>query len=79
MKDIVITVKQQQKEWCLLLACFILALGCNVYSIIYYNGNWSELYSEFFYVLALTLAFYVLSILIRLLVKGIKCLFAKKR
>ena len=79
MKDIVITAKQQKREWCLLLACFILALGCNVYSIIYYNGNWSELYSEFFYVLALTPVLYVLSILIRLLVKGIKCLFAKKK
>ena len=79
MKDIIITAKQQKKEWCLLLACFILALGCNVFAIIYHKGNWSELYSEIFYVLALTGAFYVLIFLIRLLVKGIKCLFIKKR
>ena len=79
MKDIIITAKQQKREWLLLLTCFILALGCNIFAIIYHKGSWSELYTEIFYVLALTVAFYALIFLIRLLVKGFKCLFIKKR
>ena len=79
MKDITITAKQQKKELLFLLASFVLALGCNVYAIIYYNGSWSELYTEIFYVLTLTGAFYVASLLIRLLITGIKKLFKKNQ
>ena len=78
MKDITITAKQQKKELLFLLASFVLALGCNVYAIIYYNGSWSELYTEIFYVLTLTGAFYAASLLTRLLITGIKKLFKKQ-
>ena len=78
MKDLIITAKRQKREWLLLLACFVLAFGCNIYAIIYYNGYWSELYTDIFYVFALTIAFYALLVLARLLVKGIRCLLVKK-
>lgn len=78
MKDIIISAKRQRRELLMLLFSFLVAVGCNIYAIIDYNGHWDELYTEIFYVLTLTVIFYICSLLIRLLAKGIKALILKK-
>jgi len=79
MKEIKISVQRQKKELFILLLSFILAFLLNVYSIIHYNGEWSELYTEIFYVLSATAIIYVLLFLTRLPVKSIKRLFIKNK
>jgi hypothetical protein len=60
MKNIVITPRQLRREFFIWLLCFTAAIGLNIYSIIYYNTNWSELYSQIGYVFAISIAIYLI-------------------
>ena len=77
MKDIHISSQQQKKELWILLIAFILAFLCNIYAIIIYGGEWAELYTEIFYVLTLTILFYVCTLLFRLLFKTVRHLLKR--
>ena len=66
MKDIRFTVKQQKREIGYIFACLFLAFGVNVYSIIRYNTEWKELYTQWFVMLVLAMVFYFLLALISL-------------
>lgn len=66
MKDIVITVKQQCTEIRMLMLCFVLANAMNVASILYYDTNWKELYTQWLWMIILTGVFYALSLLVRI-------------
>ena len=67
MKDILITVNRQKFELKLYLFCFVFAFCVNIFSIIYYKTEFSELYTQLFMVFTLSVFFYVLSVLFRLL------------
>ena len=67
MKDNLFTVERQKKEFVIILACLLLAIVVNVFSIIFYDTEWKEMYTQWFYVLALTFVFHYVSILFRLI------------
>ena len=58
MKDIQFTVKQQKREIGYMLASLFLAIGVNIFAIIYYGSEWKELYTQWFTVLVLAAFFY---------------------
>lgn len=61
-----------------LLVCFLIAVGLNVYAIIHYNGELSELWTSLLYVLEATAVLYAVWIVLRLIVFGIARLFGWK-
>lgn len=65
MKDFVLTVKRQRKEIRIYLICFILAFALNIFAILFYQTEWKELLTQIFWVLALSIGFYILSVVIR--------------
>lgn len=79
MKDIIFTVKRQKCEIKIFIACFILTNVLNLISIYIYDTEWSELWTQIFWVLAISCAFYGLSIVLRLLFYGIKYIFKKRK
>ena len=72
MKDILFTVKQQKREIGYILACLLLAVGVNIYAIISYGTEWKELYTQWLAVLAMTVVFYFLTLIFRLIFRLIK-------
>ena len=65
MKDILITSKRQKAEIFWLIACFGIAELINIISIIFYDTSWSELYTQFLWVLIITCLLYAVSIAFR--------------
>lgn len=78
-KDIVLTVRRQRTEVILFLACFVFAFLLNIYSIITYGTEWKELYTQLIWVLALSVLFYGILLILRLLYWGLKTVISKKR
>jgi len=76
MKDIIIKAKVVKRELMILLSAFILSLFSNFYAIIFYDGQWSELFSQLHIVILLTLFLYFLVLLIRLIYLGVKMLWS---
>jgi hypothetical protein len=72
MKDIIIPASRVKKEIIALLLSFAIALLINVYSIIKYQTNWAELFSQIGYVITFTIIIYLLSVVIRLIIAGVK-------
>jgi hypothetical protein len=68
MRDIYITVRQQKREIKYFLICLMLAISVNIYAIIKYDTAWKELYSQWFYVLALTIFFYFVIGIFRIII-----------
>jgi len=77
MKDITITSKRQKAEMFWLAACFCMAILLNVFSIMLYKTDWSEVYTQILWVLIITCALYAVSVGIRFTVYLIKRLFWK--
>lgn len=77
MKDIVLSAKRQKKEIKIFCYCVVLAYIMNIISIIVYDTNWSELWTQLLCVLILSCIFYSISIVFRLLSFGICRLFKK--
>ena len=67
MKDKLFTVKRQKREFVYMAACLLLAVCVNIFSIIFYKTEWNEIYTQWFYVLMLAIAFHYATILIRLI------------
>ena len=78
MKDILFTVKQQKREIRFIAASILLATGVNIYAIIYYNTEWKELYTQWFTVLVLSVFFYIVFAIFRLMIGIIQRLNNKK-
>jgi len=76
MKDIKFTVKQQKREIVYILVCLLLAFVINIISIMSYQTEWKELYTQWFPVLILTFLFYFLFTVIRLIINLLR--FKKK-
>lgn len=74
MKDTIITGRRKQKELKILLICFAIAFLINIIAIIIYKTPWHEMFSQIGFVVVITLALYILLVIIR----GIARLFKKK-
>jgi hypothetical protein len=77
MQDIVISSKRIKKEVSILLACFITAFIINIVSIAIYNTSWSEIFTQIGYVIIITLALYLVTTFIRLIIHLINRLIRK--
>lgn len=67
MKNIIITSKIIKRELLVWLATLVFAQLLNVYSIAKFKTEWSELYTQLGYVLALSVVFYFVLWIVRLL------------
>jgi len=67
MKDKLFTVKRQKREFIYMAACLLLAVCINIGSIIFYGTKWEEIYTQWFYVLALAMVFHYITIVFRLI------------
>jgi hypothetical protein len=79
MKDTLITAKRKKQELITLLICFILANLANLYSIIVYHTQFSELITSLLYVIAFAVALYIFWSLLRLFLYELQILLLKKR
>ena len=77
MRDLILTVKRQKIEIKIWGVCLLLAFLMNIISIIIYETSWSELWTQALWILVLSCIFYGLTVLFRLLYKGI-CLLLRK-
>ena len=77
MKDIVITAKKLVREAWVWLGCFVVANGVNVSAIVTYNRPWTELYSQIGFVVAVSIAIYLLLWIVRAIVALVRWLIAK--
>lgn len=77
MKDIVIKSKQIKRELYIALAAFAIAIMLNIYAILKYKTQWTELFSQLGYVLALSVVIYLLALVVRLVVLAIRKLLKK--
>lgn len=75
MKDFVFTSKRKKLELWILLGCFLIAFGFNVYSIHTLKAPWSELYTMLPMVLMVTAGIYIFSVVARLALYLIIVLF----
>ena len=66
MKDILFSTKRQKAEIIEIVACFFAAFLINVFSIIYYKTSWSELYTQWLWVLIITCVLYIISVGVRI-------------
>lgn len=78
MKDILISVKRQKTEIKIFCTCIVLAYLLNIISILSFNTEWSELWTQTLWMAIITCGLYGLSIVLRLLYYGIHCMMAKK-
>ncbi len=77
MKDIIIRSSSLKREFWIALICILLACLINVYAIIKYDTNWSEMFSSLGFVLLIALVLYLVVGIVRLLVNGLRQLFHK--
>lgn len=75
MKDIVITPRRQKTEIIIFCSCVAIAAALNIYAIIRYQTEWSELWTQFFWMLSIGIFIYAVSVVLRILFKGVKSLY----
>ena len=78
MKDITIKAANIKRELWTFLGVFIFSFGLNIYAIIHYKTNWSELYSHLHIVVLMSIFFFFIISVLRLLVVRLTKLFHKK-
>ena len=79
MKDITIKAVCIKRELWIFLGVFIFIFGLNIYSILHYKTSWTELYTQLYVVVLMSLFFYCVIAGIRILVGLISKLFRKRR
>ena len=79
MKDLTITAKQMRRELFLLLVCFVIAEGVNIFSMIKYGTPWTEFFTQIGFVLIITAALYIILIAVRVLIWLVKLIIDKCR
>ena len=75
MKDILIKSKKLKKELIILVACFIISVLLNIYSIVKYKTDWSELIGQMHIVVLIAVSLWVLISIFRLMFWGFQQLF----
>ena len=78
MKDINIKAKSIKRELWIFLVVFIFSFGMNIYSILHYKTSWSELYTHLHVVVLMSILFYCIIAVVRLLISVLSRLFQKK-
>jgi len=78
MKDIIITSKQIKKELYILLGSFIFAFLLNIVAVAIYKTPWVEIFTQFGYVVVITVVTYLLIGLVRFIISLIRKLFTRK-
>ncbi len=78
MNDIILKGASLKRELSILFISFLVAFGVNVYAIIVYNTGWGEIFTALGFVAILTVIFYVVVAIVRLLIKGIKTIVKGK-
>ena len=79
MKDLTITAKQIRRELILLLVCFVIAEGVNIFSMIKYETPWTEFFTQIGFVLIITAALYIILIALRVLIWFVKLIIDRCR
>lgn len=79
MRDLIITAKQKIKELRILLCSFIVAFLLNIIAIIIYKTPWVEIFTQFGYILSVTIVLYLSFFLIRLIFFLLKSLFGRTK
>ena len=69
MKDTIITAKAKKREFIIFGVSLLAAILVNIYAIISYGTEWSELYSMAGMVVAIAVFFYVVQWIIRLIIR----------
>ncbi len=77
MKDIIITAQRQKSEIITFIICFAIAFVTNIASIIIYDTEWSEVWTQIIWVTVLACVMYGISIFIRILFWLVKGIFRK--
>ena len=77
MKDIIITAQRQKSEIITFIICFAIAFVTNIASIIIYDTEWSEVWTQIIWVTVLACVMYGISIFIRILFWLVKRIFRK--
>lgn len=75
MKDLVISGKRIKTELWVFVACLVAMELLNIYSIIRYRGEWTEVIMSIGYVVTASVIVYLLLGVIRLIVAGILKIF----
>ena len=75
MKDLVISGKRIKTEIWVFVACVVAMELLNIYSIIRYRGEWSEVIMSIGYVVTASVIVYLLIGVLRLIVAGIMKIF----
>ena len=78
MKDLIISGRRSTRELRVLLICFVMALLINAGTIVFYKTEWKELLTTLPVTAVVTLALYGLSVVFRLIVRGIALLLRRK-
>ncbi len=78
MKDITLSARRQKTELWYLLGAFIVANLVNLWAINSYGAPMKEVFTSFFYVLTFTLFLYALSVIVRIVIYGIRSLFRNR-
>ncbi|WP_102406987.1 hypothetical protein [Parabacteroides bouchesdurhonensis] len=81
MKDINITIttKRQRTEILIWGVCFVLAFLLNIISIIVFDTEWKELFTQLLWVFCLSIGFYALIVFFRILFRLILCAFRRDK
>lgn len=72
MKDIVIPSRIIRRELLVVLACFLTSFLVNVGAVVAYHKSWTEIFSQIGYVVVISVFFYVILWIIRILFLIIK-------
>ena len=78
MKDIVIKAKTIKREMKWLCAIFVIAYALHIYSIVAYDGNWSELFLSIGFVCTTAVLLYLVTAVLRITIYAITKLITKK-
>lgn len=79
MKDLVITTKRQKAELLFFCSCIIFAILLNVCSILIYQTEWKEVYTQWLWVLIIGCGLYGLSVVLRIIYCLFRNLFSAKK
>ncbi len=78
MKDIVINAKTVRRELLILAGCFLFAVLFDLFAVVKYGRPAVELLTTIGYELVIAAVVYLIILLVRILIWGVKALFARK-
>jgi len=77
MKDIIISGKVIGRELAVMSGCLVLAVGINVFAVLFYGRPWTEIFTQIGYVVVVAVVLYCIAAVLRILYFIVKCLIKK--